>query len=196
MNAPTTCGLYESRLTAAKPHKMLVHEELENQFIDLDHEDAALAPTLSGDLGLDARVSHDNASQQISNDTIPEDHYPKPEGHASVVEETQFEGLELDTQATLDDINSPLVPSDRSVEHESTSAPLFSRPIILDNVDPSAGFKMVAASKPKAGQFNRPPSKRAPDSNLNLGLSTSDKPAAVVEVPPPITIPQSQFPCM
>jgi len=184
---------------------MPLHEEAETQFIDLDHEDAALSPTLSGDLGLDARVSRDNAYQQISNDTSPEEHHPKPEGHASVVEETQFEGLELDTQATLDDINSPLMSSDRSVEHESTShapltesstsAPLFSRPIILDNVDPSAGFKMVAASKPKAGQFNRPPSKRASDTSLNLGLSTGDKPVAV-EVPQPIAIPQSQFQCM
>jgi hypothetical protein len=183
---------------------MSLHEEPESQFRDLDHEDAALSPTVSQDLGLDARVSRDNAYQQISNDTIPEEHHPKPEGHVSVVEETQFEGLELDTQATRDDITSPLTPSDRSVEHEntshalltesSTSAPLFTRPINLDNVDPSEGFKMVAASRPKAGQFNRPPSKRASDNNVNLGLSTSDKPAAV-EVPQPITIPESQFQC-
>jgi hypothetical protein len=184
---------------------MPLNEELEIQFVDLDHEDAALSPTLSGDLGLDTRVSRENAYQQISNDTIPENPHPKSEGHASVVEETQYEGLELDTQATLDDIISPLTPSNRSVEHEnsshapltesSTLAPLFTRPIILDNVDPSEGFKMVAASKPTAGQFNRPPSKRASNTSLNLGLSTSDNPVAV-EVLQPITIPQSQFQCM
>jgi hypothetical protein len=182
---------------------MSLHEEPESQFIDLDHEDAALSPTVSGDLGLDARVSRENAYQQISNDTIPL--HQNPEGHASVVGETQFEGLELDTQATLDDIISPVMPSDRSVEHENTShapltessttALLFTRPIILDNVDPSEGFKMVAANKPKAGQFNRPPSKRASDNSLNLVLSTSDKLVAV-EVPQPIAIPQSQFQCM
>jgi hypothetical protein len=184
---------------------MPLHEELESQFVDLDHENAALSPTLIRNLGLDTRVSRENAYQQISNDTIPEEPHPKPERHASVVEETQFEGLELDTQATLDDIISPLTPSDRSVEHENTShgpltgsstlAPLFTRPIILDNVDPSEGFKMIAASKPKAGQFNRQPSKRASDTSINPGLSTSDKPVAV-EAPQPITVPQSQFQCM
>ena len=184
---------------------MSLHEEPESQFIDLDHEDAALSPTVNGNLGLDARVSRDNAYQQISNDTTAGEHRQMPEGHASIVGETQFEGLELDTQATLDDIISPLTPSNRSVEHEnsshapltesSTLAPLFTRPIILDNVDPSEGFKMVAASKPTAGQFNRPPSKRASNTSLNLGLSTSDNPVAV-EVLQPITIPQSQFQCM
>jgi hypothetical protein len=186
---------------------MSLNEELDNQFVALDREDAgvdalALSPTVNEDLGVDARVNRDNTHHQISDDNIPKDHHPKPDCHILIVEETQFEDIEKDTQATLDDISTLFLLSDRPVQHgsvlnvpsaeTSTSGLLFTRPFIPNNIDLSEGFRMMAASKPKTGQFNRPPSKKASENNLNLGLSTSNKLATIV-IPKPTTIPQSQI---
>jgi hypothetical protein len=91
----------------------------------------------------------------------------QPESYGSRVEETQFQSIELYSQAMCDpsfpdirrnsqlreEANISMAPLDAS----SDAIQLLSRPNVDYSIDPAAGFTFARANKSSIGKFNRQP---------------------------------------
>jgi hypothetical protein len=109
--------------------------------------------------------AYNDPLQHHSGEELDQQHVDfQPESYRSRVEETQFQPVELDTQA-VDDPSFPATYRNSQLREETNSSmarlgahndsiQLLSRPNVDDNTDPAHGFTFGVAEKISIGKFN------------------------------------------